>query len=347
VRFLVIETSPLESTGDSLVNHAVCAYPRYTSVSQMRLFIALTDKSWFAQHAAVSHLDEVNFWRPSGTTSFKALDPGELLLFKLHSPDNFIAGGGFFTRFLNLPVSLAWDTFGEENGVRSLPEMRARISHYRESSIATGEDPAIGCIMLAEPFFWPQEMWIPSGTYLKPGTQVGVGHDSEQGVGHELWKAVIERIVAMRPVPIEPDTATAVAIQSNGFGKPQLILPRLGQGLFRILVTDVYDRRCAITGERTLPVLDAAHIKPYSVAHRHEVSNGLLMRSDLHRLFDNGYLTVDPVDRRVVVSDRIKAEFDNGREYYRLHGQQIREPVEPMFRAGTENLEFHAYNVFR
>ncbi|OCN02834.1 hypothetical protein A7X67_02970 [Clostridium sp. W14A] len=39
---------------------------------------------------------------------------------------------------------------------------------------------------------------------------------------------------------------------------------RLGQGTFRVIVTEAYQRRCAFTGERTLPVLEAAHIKPYS-----------------------------------------------------------------------------------
>jgi len=47
------------------------------------------------------------------------------------------------------------------------------------------------------------------------------------------------------------------------FVEPQLIQPRLGQGAFRVLVTDLYQRRCAVTEERTLPALEAAHIRPY------------------------------------------------------------------------------------
>ena len=102
----------------------------------MRLYVAVTDKDWFALHASKPEVEEVNFWRPSPDATFKALQPGELLLFKLHSPDNFIAGGGFFTRFLQLPVNLVWDTFGEANGVRSQSEMRERIAYYRRSPIA-------------------------------------------------------------------------------------------------------------------------------------------------------------------------------------------------------------------
>src|ERR1700712_1355577 len=138
---------------------------------------------------------------------------------------------------------------------------------------------------------------------------------------------------------LQEETATLAAIESHGFGKPQIVLPRLGQGSFRIVVTYAYERRCALSGERTLPVLDAAHIKPYVVFQRHEVSNGLLMRSDLHRLFDDGYITIDPVDRKIQVSNRIREEFDNGKEYYKLHGQRIREPAQAIYRPHSDNLD--------
>src|ERR1700741_5507104 len=113
----------------------------------MRLYVAVTDKDWFALHASKPEVEEVNFWRPSPDATFKALQPGELLLFKLHAPDHFIAGGGFFTRFLQIPLSLTWDTFGEVNGVRSLSEMRDRIARYRRSLNRPMEKQTIGCIM--------------------------------------------------------------------------------------------------------------------------------------------------------------------------------------------------------
>jgi putative restriction endonuclease len=322
------------------------AYILFFCSAPMHLYVAVTDKDWFALHASKPEVEEVNFWRPSPHATFKALQPGELLLFKLHSPDHFVAGGGFFTRFLQLPVNLVWDTFGEANGVRSQSEMRERIAYYRRSPIAANENPTIGCIMLAEPFFWNRADWIPSPPDFKLNTVTGKGYDSESGPGKELWKAVSERL-AQSSAAVEPGTATVAAIETHGFGKPQIILPRLGQGLFRILVTDAYSRRCAITGERTLPVLEAAHIKPYSLVKRHELRNGLLMRSDLHTLFDEGYLTVDPKRRSVLVSKRIREEFENGKDYYKLQGQVVREPDEASARPLLENLEYHAQNVFR
>jgi putative restriction endonuclease len=312
----------------------------------MRIFVAVTDRGWFTVHASSQNVEEVNFWRPSSDSSFKALQPGELLLFKLHAPDNFIAGGGFFTRFLQLPVNMAWEVFKEANGVKSVREMRERIEYYRKSPIGPAENPTIGCIMLAEPFFWPRSAWIPTPTDFSPYTQQGKGYDSESGEGRALWEAISERLRLIAPDRIQQSPATLAAVESKGYGKPHIILPRLGQGLFRIVVTDVYDKRCAVTGERTLPVLDAAHIKPYEIVQKHEVWNGLLVRSDLHRLFDRGYVSVDPATRRLAVSKRIKDEFENGRDYYKLEGTSIREPNAPWARPNSENLEFHFNAVF-
>jgi len=109
---------------------------------------------------------------------------------------------------------------------------------------------------------------------------------------------------------------------------PAYFRPRLGQGTFRVIVTDAYERRCAITGERTLPVLEAAHIKPCGSGGPHELENGLFLPSDLHTLFDQGYLTVDADQLKVVVSSRIREEFENGRDYYHLRGRAIRLPRE-------------------
>jgi putative restriction endonuclease len=100
-------------------------------MSAVNLVIAVTDDDWFETLRSVSSLSEVNFWAPSGT-GFKALQPGEMFLFKLHAPRNFIAGGGIFAYANTLPCSLAWEAFGNANGAHSLREMRARIAKYRK-----------------------------------------------------------------------------------------------------------------------------------------------------------------------------------------------------------------------
>jgi putative restriction endonuclease len=88
------------------------------------------------------------------------------------------------------------------------------------------------------------------------------------------------------------------------------------------LVIDAYQRRCAVTGESTLPALEAAHIRAYSSEGTHHVSNGLLLRSDFHKLFDAGLVSVDP-DLRIHVSPRIRDQYFNGKAYYRLDKQRL------------------------
>ena len=120
----------------------------------------------------------------------------------------------------------------------------------------------------------------------------------------EFRQAVSERL-----------SQSMAAVPAERFGKPALITPRLGQGAFRLFVTDSYERRCAVTGERTLPILDAAHIQSYDAGGEHVPSNGIVLRTDIHRLFDLGYVTVG-TKGHFEVSSRLKADFDNGRHYY-------------------------------
>jgi putative restriction endonuclease len=129
-------------------------------------------------------------------------------------------------------------------------------------------------------------------------------------------------------------------------GRPFLQRARLGQGSFRTLVIDAYKRQCAITGEHTLPVLEAAHILPFAEHGPHHVSNGLLLRSDFHKLFDAGLVTVEP-DLKIRVSGRIRDRYFNGKAYYRLHGQTLAAlPQEGMDHPNPEYLRWHNVNRF-
>lgn len=65
---------------------------------------------------------------------------------------------------------------------------------------------------------------------------------------------------------------------AHRYGKELLIKPRIGQGAFKVLIIDAYQIRCVITGGKTLPVLEAAHIKPFCLEGPHAINNGLLLR---------------------------------------------------------------------
>ncbi len=102
----------------------------------------------------------------------------------------------------------------------------------------------------------------------------------------------------------------------------------------------------AISGEKTLPVLEAAHIKPYSQEGPHNTSNGLLLRKDIHTLFDRGYITVGE-DLQIEVSKRIKEDYGNGREYYAFHGKKLVDvPDRVEERPSKQFIQWHNQNVF-
>src|SRR4051812_38988 len=105
-----------------------------------KAFVGVTDFEWYEFLAHHPEIVEVNFWQPKGDRPFRALSRGDLFLFKLHSPNNFVVGGGFFEASSLLPVSLAWETFRFGNGVGSLPAMRDRIAKYRREPVKPGQD---------------------------------------------------------------------------------------------------------------------------------------------------------------------------------------------------------------
>lgn len=96
----------------------------------IKFYIGVTDNNWFNYLKSINP-DEVNFWQPGGSTNFKVLHPSELFLFKLHSPLNYIVGGGFFVRHAILPVSLAWDAFENKNGLPDYNSFLTKILLYR------------------------------------------------------------------------------------------------------------------------------------------------------------------------------------------------------------------------
>ena len=302
----------------------------------INLVVAVTDSDWFEMLRRQPYLSEVNFWAPS-PRNFKALDPGELFLFKLRAPRNVIVGGGIFAYANILPCSLAWEAFGQANGARSAKEMRDQIVRHRSGHDDDRSDFPIGCRILTQPFFFEEEDWLPVPQNWARNIVAFKTYNTGDDEGLGLWNAVRDRL--------NRQPLSSITEQRSRYGEPRPIRPRLGQGAFRILVTDIYQRRCAVTRERTLPALEAAHIRPYSEGGDHEARNGLLLRRDIHSLFDAGYVTVT-TDHHFEVSSRIKEEFENGREYYDLKGKSIYVPESVAQKPDAAALSWHNDNCF-
>ena len=333
----------------------------------MRLFVANTDYDWYRHlsglAAAPGGLDEANFWKPSGRANFKALSFGEPLVFKLKKAHGHaVVGFGLFAAFRTLTVREAWDAFGQANGAPSLGAVVDRVGKYvrtgaRESLTRSHR---IGCILLAAPVFFPREMWMTGPADWSDNTVTGKTYDAAQGEGRRLWQACLDRAATLSqaldlgdlsdaPTTItgEVDAQQTLFNADAGarYGAPQLVRPRLGQGTFRYALEQAYGQ-CAVTGEHSLPALDAAHIVPFGEdAAGHTLENGLLLRADVHRLFDRGYVTVTR-DYEFRVSRRLREDYDNGKVYYQHDGQTIWTPGAPYPKPDPERLDRHATERF-
>lgn len=100
------------------------------------------------------------------------------------------------------------------------------------------------------------------------------------------------------------------------------ILRRQGQPAFRLALLRAYDGKCAVTGCDVAAVLQAAHIIPYRGAATDRVENGLLLRADIHDLFDLGKLDFDD-EWRVRLHDDLRDSL-----YEELEGRALRMPRE-------------------
>lgn len=312
----------------------------------MRIYLGVTDNNWYNYLSRINP-EDINFWQPGGTSTFKILSPLEPFLFKLKSPINAIGGIGFFSSHTFLPVSMAWDTFGNRNGCNSFDEFRRMILNYRTDK--TNSNPTIGCIVLTSPVFFREEDWIEIPSNWSKSIVQGKSYYTTDEIGNELWNKVKILLETKYSILSETDGAKNQLILEEPEAKYNTVLSkvRLGQGAFRILVTDSYNRRCAITGEKTLPVLEAAHIKPYAESGPHHIANALLLRSDMHKLFDAGYLTVTK-GLKVEVSKRIKEEFQNGKEYYKYHGESLLYlPTREIDRPAEKYIEWHNTEIYR
>lgn len=248
-----------------------------------------------------------------------------------------IVGGGIFTYANTLPSSIAWDAFGEANGANSLRQVRERIVKYRSDDEDYRGDFTIGCRILTQTFFFEEQDWIPVPKSWSPNIVSFKKYNTDELDGRRLWQSVTGQM--------RQQGAIEHRSQRPRYGEPQVIRPRLGQDAFRVLVTDIYRRRCAVTRERTLPALEAAHIHPYREGGTHEPRNGLLLRGDIHRLFDAGYVTITP-DLHFEVSPRIRTQFENGRDCYALHGTQVATPSQSHQRPDPEALAWHNEHRF-
>lgn len=119
------------------------------------------------------------------------------------------------------------------------------------------------------------------------------------------------------------------------------IVQRRGQSAFRENLIHAYSGCCAVTDCNAVEALEAAHIIRYSGHESNHPSNGLLLRADIHTLFDLQLIGINPEERSIVIAEPLI-----GSNYEDLEGRTLKEPVSTAFRPTTNVLksrwdEFH------
>ncbi len=312
-------------------------------MAAVRAYIGVTDWDWY-QFLRGRGATEVNFWQPSGGHRFGAIPQGAPFLFKSHySHGNRIIGGGFLSGWAALSVTRAWEFFGEDNGCATLGEMRNQIRKYRRKTLDDGgTDPEIGCIMLRDVRFFDPDEAPDAPPGWSSNIVRGRSYDlasSEGGYVEQVLDTLLSRHLSRVPG----------AVRGEVFGQPGLSPVRVGQVAFKALVQEAYGRRCAVTGNKIVPVLQAAHIRPVANHGENRVDNGLLLRADVHALFDRGYVGVHPQKKTLLVSPSLRADWGNGEEFYQraVSGGTISMPRRRVDQPNADFLTWHADAVFR
>jgi putative restriction endonuclease len=114
------------------------------------------------------------------------------------------------------------------------------------------------------------------------------------------------------------------------------IVRRRGQASFRATLLEAYGGRCAVSNCDEAQALEAAHIIPYMGAETNHPTNGLLLRADIHTLFDVGLLAVDTATMTILLSPELRSG-----SYASLESAKLRLPAVPTLRPSKSALDLH------
>lgn len=293
----------------------------------------ITDPSWIANLQASGVADGVNFWRKDKRSL--GLLPGDQFYFKLKGRMQ-IAGRATFREQIQLTIDEAWREFGLGNGVTSATDLALRAK-----DVLGTDDDEINCLILDNVDILDQGMRpeisatdfptsIMNCKFFAVGTLPVIENSFSSSASLSDW---LDQQGAPSFDPGYISSERARTLRS--------ICARRGQARFRQNLITAYNGACCVTGETTLAVLEAAHIHPYRGEDTDQPSNGLLLRSDLHTLFDLGLWTVDAA---YIV--RIAPTL-NTSVYAAFAGRRIAVPAGASVKPSHAALKYHRETIFQ
>lgn len=245
------------------------------------------------------------------------------------------------------------------SGGWSREELKASVDAYKKMlEMQTRQQPFVKAQIyrdLAHRFgrkegAFERRMQNISAIYEEHGLKWLVGLKPQHNIGNGIKPTLIELIGLLpdnRVVAQELESAEKEAEHEQAFDPENVedarkrvvasIVRRRGQGAFRKKLLQAYNNTCAITGCQQVEVLEAAHIHPYKGEQTHAVSNGLLLRADLHTLFDLYLVAIDPVTLRIHLAPELMQS-----DYALYDTQPLHTPSRPSAKVSVEALQWHA-----
>jgi putative restriction endonuclease len=291
----------------------------------MMIAIAPTDIDWFQFLKQRLNFSAINFWtdRPWNP---RRINEGDKFYFLLKAPIRKIGGYANFVYYENLTIEEAWQKFGRGNGVNSLYELGVKATGELEPDFTT----EIGCLVLENPVFLEIEDYF---------------HPTEYNLSFSNQISKLKYYSQLNQINFASDYkqvgfsfASFNSKENYEFKESSRVK---GQSKFRQSLTKFYNQQGAISGETCLTILDAVHINPHINENKNHIKNGVLLRSDLHKLFDEGLLTITP-DYKVVIADELATS-----DYYKYNHQQINLPEATTLYPSQQLLKFHNQYIFR
>lgn len=304
----------------------------------MQSCVYITDPSWLSSLERTGVRQSVNFWRKD-RRSLRLL-PGDLFYFKLKGSRS-VAGRAYFREQLQLTATEAWERFREGNGAVSQSELETRAQRALKMN-----GGSLNCLILdgleilptqARPQIRPGDFpgAIQNCKFFKQGSLPSVEASfSEPRALSTLVGAEAEASTEGQFDPRFISTIRAMAIRA--------ICVRRGQRKFRKDLLAAYNDKCCVTGETAPAILEAAHIHPYRGADTNQVANGLLLRTDLHTLFDFGLWTLEDT-----FTIRLSSHIISSKSYAGYDGATIAVPNKPQLRPSKAALRFHREMIFK
>lgn len=286
--------------------------------------ISPTDVEWFKFLRTEGLNSEINFWTPT-PWNVSRLASGDKLYFMLKSPIRKIGGYGQFVEYKNMSINDAWNKYGFKNGCTSKQELIDRLDKYKASNSSDERsvtDSEIGCIVLTNAVYYDDDKFLDLDNYDIDFSRfiVKIKYYNENDPLEIATESMVKEFELL-PTSLEK------------LKKSRLVTERKGQGNFRAIITTAYSNKCCITNETTPELLEAAHIQPYFDENSNHVKNGLLLRVDLHKLYDNGLLYIDE-SFKIHISPEVKSEY-----YQKLNGTTIRLPENSNLHPSKEALK--------